>query len=273
MDGQLLGNKQHGFISCRSILTKLLDCQARISDILAEDQSYDVLSFDFANVFDKAHHQCAIDVIAALGIYGVSLAWYVSKFSDPSLCVRASDSLFVFTDIISGFIQISVLVPILNDIFVDLLLRVIMMPSQAFPDDFKFIANLMHSEEDVQAVANVVAAWANAHGTPLSIEKSFVVHCGCRQPKKEFHINSLCIKYVDRAVTLILCGLMMDPVQSIAMPLSQKQLKKLEPAACCSTFFVSRIINFCGRITCGLFCYSIQAWNPFLKRDVGMLLR
>ena len=74
------------------------------------------------------------------------------------------------------------------------------MPSKVFAHDFKFIADLItHSKEDVQAVVNIVANWADAHSSPLSIEKCFVMHCERRQLKHEYHNNSLRIKCLDCA--------------------------------------------------------------------------
>ena len=129
------------------------------------------------------------------------------------------------------------------------------MPSQAFADDFKFITNLiMHSKEDVQAVVNIVTAWVDVYSTPLSIKKCFVVHCGRRQLKHEYHLNFLRIKCVDSTYDL---GVMRSRNGACSEHCNAVISKATEA---CGMSFVPGIVNFCGRpsrITCSLFCHTV----------------
>ena len=81
--------------------------------------------------------------------------------------------------------------PVLCDMFIDSLLRKFTLPSQAFADDFKFIADVItHSKNITQNEINIVVDWVNERGTPLSIEKCCVLHCSPLQPYNVYHIKS-----------------------------------------------------------------------------------
>ena len=106
--------------------------------------------------------------------------------------MRVSDALSVPADVTSGVIQGSTLGPALYGIFIDSLLRKIAHPSQAFADDFKFIADVItHSEDIIQNEINIVVHWADERGTPLSIEKCCVLYCGPVQTYNAYHIKSI----------------------------------------------------------------------------------
>ena len=87
--------------------------------------------------------------------------------------------------------------------FIDSLLRKITFPSQAFADDFKFIANVIaHSKDTIQNEINIVVDWADKRGKPLSIEKCYVLHCGPVQPYNVYHIKYTIIKAIDTCIDL-----------------------------------------------------------------------
>ena len=55
--------------------------------------------------------------------------------------------------------------------------------SKAYADDLKIIVDTVaNSNEVVQNEINKIAAWADDNGTPLSVPKCSVMHCGPRQP-------------------------------------------------------------------------------------------
>ena len=168
----------------------ILTSEAKIAEIISNGHPYDIISFDFAKAFDKAPHDKVVNAIAALGIKGRALEW-LSSFLAPT------------ADVTSGVIQGSTLGPVLYDIFIDSLLRKIKLPSQAFADDFKFIADVIAQPRVViQAEVDTIVTWADDHGTPLSIDKCSVLHCGKNQPNNDYYIKSAALKSVDRVVDL-----------------------------------------------------------------------
>lgn len=130
---------------------------------------YDLISFDYAKAFDKAPH--AIDCVA--------LVWLASFLADRTFCARVGNHYSSTAKVTSSIIQGCSLGPILYYIFIDSLVHKINLPSQAFADDFKFLADVVvHSRPYIQSQIDVAADWADEHGTPLSVEKSLEMHCG-----------------------------------------------------------------------------------------------
>ena len=178
-DNELLCNKQYGFSVGRSNLNECLNCDAAIVDIMLAGHSYNLLSFDFMKAFDKVPHSEVRNAMSALGIGGRALEWLDSFLANRSFRVRIGDSISASADVTSGVIQGTSLGPIFYAIFIDGLLRAIRLPSQGYADDFKFIADVnVYTRADVQNEINTIAGWTDEHGTPLSIDKCSVLHCG-----------------------------------------------------------------------------------------------
>ena len=87
--------------------------------------------------------------------------------------------------------------PILYDIFIDSLLHKINLPSQAFVDYFKFVADvLVHSRLYIQSRIDIVVHWAGELWTLLSVKKCLVMHCGTQKPHHTYLIKFTFIKRV-----------------------------------------------------------------------------
>ena len=269
-ENNLLYGSQHGFRAGRSTMTNLLDCEAKIAEIISDGHPYDIISFDFAKAFDKAPHDKVVNAIAALGIIGRALEWLSSFLAGRTFSVRVGDSLSPTADVTSGVIQGSTLGPVLYDIFIDSLLRKIKLPSQAFADDFKFIADVIAQPRVViQAEVDIIVTWADDHGTPLSIDKCSVLHCGKNQPNNDYYIKSAALKSVDRVVDLgversadatysahcarvvakatRVCGMIRHVFRT-------NNRKLLWPA------FISYVLP--------ILTYCSPVWSPFLVRDI-----
>ena len=150
-----------------------------------------------------APHRYVIESATSIGICGKALEWLSSFLTCRTFLVRVGDALSVPDDVTFSIIQGSTLGDVLYDIFVESLLRKITFPSQAFADDFKFIADvIMHSKDIIQNEINIVVNWADERGTPLSIEKCCVLHCGPVQPCNVYHIKSTIIKATDTIIDL-----------------------------------------------------------------------
>ena len=107
-------------------------------------------------------------------------------------------------DVTSGVIQGTSLRPIFYATFIDSLLRAIRLPSQDYADNLQFIADIsVCTRADVQNEINTIAGWTDEHGTPLSVDKCSVLHCGLHQPNHECLINSTRISSVESAVWIV----------------------------------------------------------------------
>ena len=96
-DNELLSNRRHGFTLGRSTLTNLLKCDAVIADVIFLGHSYDILSYAFVKVFDKAPHSGVLSTVAEVGVSGKALEWLLSFLTNRTFRVRVSDSLHTRT--------------------------------------------------------------------------------------------------------------------------------------------------------------------------------
>ena len=200
----LLLPEQHGFIPGRSTLSNLLSCDTVIANLVAGGHCCDIISFDFLKAFDKAPHSHVIRELAALGIGGKTLGWFVSFLSNRTQQVKVANSLSVKCGVISGTIQGSELGHILYSVLNNSLLRTIKKdPKMGFADDFTMIADVtVNSKAEVQLEIDNIAKWAKDHDMPLSIDKSSVMHCGKKQPYHEYTLKQVFIKSVDSMMDL-----------------------------------------------------------------------
>ena len=180
---KLLNPFQHGFVVQRYTVTNLLVFDSFITNAASVGYPFDIVSFDFKKALDKTPHEYVIQASSNIGINGKALDWLTSFLHGRTHKVRIGDSYSRVNDVTSGVIQGSSLGPDLYTISMDSLLRHIQLPAVAFADDLKFIADVIHhTAASVQEDGNIVADWANEHHTPLSVEKSGILHCGSHQP-------------------------------------------------------------------------------------------
>ena len=92
-----------------------------------------------------------------------------------------------FKPVTSGVIQGSVLGSLLFTIHIDSLLNSIDLPTSAYADDFKFVANLLHySHMQVQRTIIYVFNWSVEIEIPLSFEKCRFIHYGLHNPHYDY---------------------------------------------------------------------------------------
>ena len=173
-------------------------CESIIAECISNNTPYDVIALDFQKAFDKIPHSVILSELRSKGITGKALSWFTSFLQDRTQCVRIGSSVSKPTSVVSGVIQGSVVGAGLFTIVLDSLLRQLKLPAPAFADDLKFVADLKrHSTADVQEDLNTVGEWSDAHCMPLSIEKSFVMHCGARNTNHDYSLQGKVLRSTD----------------------------------------------------------------------------
>jgi hypothetical protein len=270
---QLACNKQHGFTAGRSTLTNLLASESVIANFASVRHPYDILSFDFEKAFDKAPHQRVIDAVAALGVGGSALSWLNSFLSSRTFCVCVGNCYSAVAPVTSGVIQGSVLGPTLYNIFLNSLLQQINLPAQAYADDLKVIVDTAaHSSDIIQSEINKIAAWADDNGTPLSVSKCLVMHCGPRQPNNVYTINKQSISVVDSFRDL---GVMRCADAQFSTHCHDVIAKANRMCGIIRRTFNSRHRNIMWpaftSYVLPLLSYCSPVWCPYQQRDVNAL--
>ena len=233
----------------------------------------EILPFDFAKAFDKAPHSSILTAVTNIGVGGQALDWLGSYLTNSTFRVRVGSSLSSSADATSGVNQGSCVGPTLYRIFIDFLLRKISLPSETFADDLKFIIDVAINPRDaVQKEVNLLSDWATLYGTPLSVEKCTVLHCGPHQLNHTYYINSVAITSTDSVKDL---GIRQSKDGTYTEHCNNVISWAASKCAVLRRIFPSRHRNllwpaFVSYVLPVLSYYS-PIWPPFLKRDINAL--
>ena len=130
------------------------------------------------------------------------MAWTNTFLSDRSQAVKVGVS-STFKTVTSGVIQGSILGSLLFTIHIDSFLNSIDIPTSAYADDFKSVANLLqYSYMQVQRKITSVYNWSVGMEMPLSFKKCLVIHCGLHNPHYDYKCGNCTLNNKNSFVDL-----------------------------------------------------------------------
>ncbi|CAH8547563.1 unnamed protein product, partial [Dicrocoelium dendriticum] len=270
---QIISNAQHGFRRRRSCLTNLLltrDLWTRAAD---EGVPIDVIYLDFSKAFDRVNHFFLLQKLAAYGINGSLLTWLEDYLHDRAIKVRVADTYSESLYVSSGVPQGSVLGPLLFLVYINDLPANILSPMQIFADDAKIWRAIRSASDRVYLQEDLtrINEWAEKNQLPLNPAK-----CHLLTVHNSFVNTYLLGQHVMQHVTserdlgIIVQESLGNSLQcSKAASVANLNLRLLRRAL--GTFerrLVPLLINSYIRPHVE---YAIQAWCPWLKRDIRLL--
>jgi len=271
---KLLKDSQHGFLSGRSCLTNLIDFFDIVTEKLDQGHDVDLIYLDFAKAFDKVPYLRLLKKLESHGICGNLLNWVKTWLSNRRQRVGVEGEYSGWAAVSSGVPQGSVLGPILfliyiNDIDVDLISKIF-----KFADDSKLLnsVNNLQGIEDIRRDLRNLEVWAENWQMEFNTDKCSVIHLGKNNPKS---IYSLCNKEIKSSTKERDLGVIVDSTMKFSEHCNAVARSANATLGMIKRNVVSRNKNIVTKIYKALvrpkLDYCVQAWRPYLKKDVEQL--
>lgn len=272
----LVRDSQHGFRKGRSCLTNLLDYMEEVTCLLDDDKPVDVIYLDFAKAFDKVPHCRLLKKVRAHGIRGKVISWIEDWLDNRVQCVVLNNSSSDRQLVLSGVPQGSVLGPLLFLIYInDLDLNVISKLFK-FADDSK-VCKSINSDLDrdiLRSDLDKIFKWSESWQMSFNIDKCVVLHVGNNNQQFDYYLGNNLIKTSNKERDL---GVIVDNSCKFS-----EQCRMAASAANKLLGLIKRSIEYKNKDTIVRLYkalvrpkleYCIQAWCPYLKKDVAVLER
>ena len=116
---KLIRSSQHGFVNARSTQTNLLEYMEKLTKLVDEGHSVDVIYCDFSKGFDVVPHRRLLAKCDGLGIRGKVLRWVEEWLTGRKQRVVLNGQASDWGEVVSSVVQGSCLGPCLFVIFIN----------------------------------------------------------------------------------------------------------------------------------------------------------
>ena len=272
---QLLSTVQHGFRQRRSCLTNLITVRDYWTKEVDLGHEVDVVYLDFSKAFDRVQHSVLLRKLFQYGISGPMLTWIESYLHGRSSTVRVCGAYSEKLPVTMGVPQGSVLGPLLFLVHINDLPKHVQSHIAIFADDAK-ISRAIISQDDrtiLQGDLDRIYAWSVANQLPLNPDKCHVLTLrGATQ--YPYRLGTVILQRVtcEKDLGLIVQSDLGNSLQCArASSTANSHLRLLKRVF--GTFephIFHQLINLYIRPHVE---YAVQAWSPWLKRDISALER
>ena len=273
---KLIRNSQHGFTKGRSCLTNLLDFLEEVTATVDEGTPVDIIYLDFAKAFDKVPHQRLSHKILAHGIGGDMQRWIKNWLADRRQKVCVNKIYSGWQEVRSGVPQGSVLGPLLFLIYINDLDEEVVSKVGKFADDTKMCRGVALDSE-VEILRNDLKKmfqWSIDWQMLFNADKCTVMHMGKNNLKHEYKLGEKVLRQSKQEIDL---GVVVDDNGKSAGQCA-KAVKKANAVLGMikrNIYFKSKdvIVKLYKSLVRPRLEYCIQAWSPYLKKDIDRLER
>jgi hypothetical protein len=273
---RILKDSQHGFIKGRSCLTNILDFLEEVYEKLDEGKAVDVVYLDFAKAFDKVPHSRLAAKLESCGVGGKVLCWIKNWLLGRRQKVGIRGKYSDWAEVISGVPQGSVLGPLLFLVYINDIDEGILSKISKFADDTKLCREI-GSELDakiLQEDLKRLSQWSEDWQMLFNIDKCAVMHIGKQKENCKYELCGKELKVTTEERDL---GVIIHSSLKPSRQCAEAAKKGNQILGMIKRTIVSRDKEIIMRLYKTLVRphleYCVQAWNPFLKKDIEILER
>src|SRR5579872_4976179 len=273
---KLIRNSQHGFTRNRSCLINILSFMESVTLNVDEGNPVDIVYLDFAKAFDKVPYERLFRKLQAHGVTGPVLNWIRNWLSSrrQKVCIFQQGS--HWRDVTSGVPQDSVLGPVLFLVYINDLDSKIISKLAKFADGTK-LCKQVASLEDVAALQRDLDSlheWAADWQMSFNVDKCAVMHVGHSNKCNQYKLGNSELKSIVKEKDL---GVIIDNTLkfseqcSTAVKCANRTLGLIKRTIICRSKDV--IVDLYKALVRPKLEYCVQAWRPFLRKDIDSMER
>jgi hypothetical protein len=270
----LISDSQHGFREGRSCLTNLLTFFEEVSSGVDEKYPVDTIYLDFSKAFDKVPHIRLVKKLEAHGISGKVSNWIENWLAGRKQRVVLSGSSSGWLPVTSGVPQGSVLGPVMFIIYINDLGDNISGKVLKFADDTKLIRKIGNQEDinNMQEDLNKLCKWSEDWQMLFNVSKCKCLHFGYNNTRHQYQLGNEYIESVAEEKDL---GVIVHESLSVshqvakAVKTANKVVGTIRRTITNKSMY--NIVRLYKTLVRPHLEYCIQAWRPYLQKDIVKL--
>ena len=271
---KLINSSQHGFLKSKSCLTNLLCFFEEITKWVDEGSPVDIIYLDFQKAFDKVPHQRLILKLKSHGI-GISIInWIEQWLTDRRQRVVVDGEVSNWKPVLSGVPQGSVLGPILFLIYINDLEEGVTSKILTFADDTKLFRKIKGNgdKQQLQDDIDKLIKWSEKWQMLFNFQKCKCLHAGHGNTGVNYEMGGT-----------MLCKTVKEKDLGVTMNANMKVSEQCRIAASKGNQILGMIRRNITYKEKGLIVplykaivrphleYCIQAWRPYIRKDIDIL--
>ena len=278
IENELLCQNQHGFTKGRSCLTNLLSALENWTRELDQGNDVDVIYLDFAKAFDSVPHRRLLKKLEGYGIRKKILSWIQDFLQGRQQRVIYNDEASDWSQVMSGVPQGSVLGPTLFILYVMDIPEVIESSVDMFADDTKIYRAIRNENdaEQLQRDINKIVEWSKTWMMKFNVSKCKHMRISRNNANSDYFMNGetglqkLETITKEKDLGIYITNNMKVENQCTeaankanrALGLVNRTFKYHNPRSFTNLYksYVRPHLEF-----------AIQAWSPYLKKDIQTL--
>ena len=271
---KLIKDSQHGFRSGKSCLTNLLEFLEIVTNYVDQGFPVDAIYLDFSKAFDKVPHKRLVSKLHAHGIAGNVNHWIEAWLSNRNQRVVLNGKFSEWASVTSGVPQGSVLGPVLFLIYINDIDENIRNHILKFADDTK-VFGPSSTDEDTNSVQNdlqTLMKWSEDWQMLFNADKCKSIHYGHNNQRHQYNMNGHILEQVDQEKDLgviITDSLKPGKQCAIAAKKANRVLGIINRSITCKERKI--ILQLYKSLVRPHLEYAVQAWNPYLAKDITIL--